>query len=131
MAIDPGARDITVQSLERPTDGIDLPHSGAFYGVSSEISSNYYFYTKNSTSFGVNWSVRSDDQRNVPWHINVYQAKTNKFVVSTKSFSTASYTKTYTTTISNLDPAYSYYISFVNDGTEDGMTISGDYTAHF
>ncbi|MFU0782403.1 MAG: Fibronectin type-III domain-containing protein [Thermoanaerobacterium thermosaccharolyticum] len=120
--------DINPMSLSRPTKGTNLPYDGAFSGVNTEIFSNYYFFTNGSTQLYVDWNVRADYPANVLWHINVYQAGTNKFVMSSDQFSTNSNTGWWTTRFYNLDPAYNYYISFVNDGPQIGSPISGDFT---
>ncbi|AGB20259.1 hypothetical protein [Thermoanaerobacterium thermosaccharolyticum] len=120
--------DVNPMSLSRPTKGTNLPYSGAFSGVNTEIFSNYYFFTNGSTQLYVDWNVRADYPANVLWHINVYQAGTNKFVMSSDQFSTDSNTDWWTTRFYNLDPAYNYYISFVNDGPQIGSPISGDFT---
>ncbi|MDE4542921.1 hypothetical protein [Thermoanaerobacterium sp. R66] len=120
--------DINPMSLSRPTKGTNLPYGGAFSGVNTEIFSNYYFFTNGSTQLYVDWNVRADYTANVLWHINVYQAGTNKFVMSSDQFSTDSNTGWWTTRFYNLDPAYNYYISFVNDGPQIGSPISGDFT---
>ncbi|MCP2238766.1 MSCRAMM family adhesin SdrC [Thermoanaerobacterium thermosaccharolyticum] len=120
---------VNPMSLSRPTKGTNLPYDGAFSGVNTEIFSNYYFFTNGSTQLYVDWNVRADYPANVLWHINVYQAGTNKFVMSSDQFSTNSNTGWWTTRFYNLDPAYNYYISFVNDGPPDfGSPISGNFT---
>ncbi|PHO07294.1 hypothetical protein BFT35_06670 [Thermoanaerobacterium thermosaccharolyticum] len=119
---------VNPMSLSRPTKGTNLPYDGAFSGVNTEIFSNYYFFTNGSTQLYVDWNVRADYTANVLWHINVYQAGTNKFVMSSDQFSTNSNTGWWTTRFYNLDPAYNYYISFVNDGPQIGSPLSGDFT---
>lgn len=120
--------DVNPMSLSRPTKGTNLPYSGAFSGVNTEIFSNYYFFTNGSTQLYVDWNVKADYPANVLWHINVYQAGTNKFVASSDKFQIDSNTGWWTTRFYNLDPAYNYYISFVNDGPQIGSPISGDFT---
>lgn len=121
--------DVNPMSLSRPTNGTNLPYDGAFSGVNTEIFSNYYFFTNGSTQLYVDWNVKADYPVNTLWHINVYQAGTNKFVMSSDQFSTNSNTGWWTTRFYNLDPAYNYYISFVNDGPPDfGSPISGNFT---
>lgn len=115
-------------SLSRPTKGTNLPYDGSFSGVNTEIFSNYYFFTNGSTQLYVDWNVKADYPANVLWHINVYQAGTNKFVMSSDQFSTNSNTGWWTTRFYNLDPAYNYYISFVNDGPQIDSPISCDFT---
>jgi len=121
---------VTPMSLSKPTSGTALPYSGSFSGVNGEIFSNYYFFTNGANKFYVDWNVTFDTQTTKYFHINVYQAGTNKFVLSTEKFASNSYTGWYTTTFSNLSTAYNYYISFVNDGPIDYPgTLSGDFTA--
>lgn len=116
-------------STSKPTSGTDLPYSGSFSGVNGEIYSNYYFFTNGASKFYVDWNVTCAAKQTKYFHINLYQAGTNKLVLSTEKFATTSYTGSYTTTFSNLSTAYNYYISFVNDGPIDVIgTISGDFT---
>ena len=125
-------RGITPMSLSRPTSGTNLPYNGSFSGVNSEIFSNYYFYTNGSTKLYVDWNVTADyTMQNPSFHINLYQAGTNKLVLSTQKFNTSTHTGWWTTTFSNLNTAYNYYISFVNDGpgsAAGGNPISGNFT---
>lgn len=109
-------------SLSRPTTGTNLPYSGSFSGVNTEIFSNNYFNTTGATQFYVVWGVTAPSR--MYWHINVYQVGTNNLVVQSGQFNTSSYTGSYTTTFSNLNPNYNYYISFKNDG---GNAISGTF----
>jgi len=120
---------INPQSLSRPTSGTNLPYSGSFSGVNGEIFSNYYFYTNGATQFYVDWNVRPDYPIKTYWHINVYEAGTNDFVLSSSQFNTTDYTGNWTTRFYNLDSAYNYYISFVNDGPPSASSLSGNFTA--
>lgn len=125
-----GSFDLGVNpmSLEPPTSGTDLPYNGSFTRVNSEIFSSYYFFTNGATQFYVDWNVTADYPIKTLWHINVYQAGTDEFVVSSRQFNTSDNTGNWTSRFYNLDPAYNYYISFVNDGPPDHSTsISGDF----
>jgi len=119
---------INPMSLSRPTSGTYLPYNGSFSAVDTEIYSNYYFFTNGATKFYVDSTVTADTPPGMNYHINVYQAGTNKFVLSSSEFNTDSNTGMWTTTFSNLDPAYNYYISFQNDGLGGTLLpISGSF----
>ncbi|NMA70188.1 MAG: hypothetical protein GX958_12355 [Desulfitobacterium sp.] len=116
-------------ALTRPTTGTYLPYNGYFIGVWTEIFSNYYFLTSGSTEFYIDWNVTSDTPDYALWHFNVYNASTNKLVLSSQQFNTGVHTGKWTSRVYNLDPAYNYYISFVNDTAPlGGPRISGDFT---
>ncbi len=116
-------------ALTRPTTGTSLPYTGYFNGLWTEIYSNYYFLTSGSTQFYVDWNVTTDAPGTALWHINVYNASTNQIVLSTQQYDTSVYTGNWSTRIYNLDPAYNYYISFVNDSAPlGGPRISGNFT---
>lgn len=119
---------VSPMTTSRPGSGTSLPYSGSFSGVNGTIYSNYYFFTNGATQFYVDWNVTPDYPIYTEWHINVYRAGTNAFVMSSRQFDTSAYTGDWNTRFYNLDSAYNYYISFVNDGPPDqGTSISGSF----